>query len=333
MGEVSDDDHAESPQHMWEALTDHANRIRGPGFGLIADQRLASGPPPRSLRGTPLIIDTDIGGDPDDAIALSCAALTAPELALVITSDEYQSDRARFARHLLDLLGRPDVPVVSGAQLGDTRYWVVDDLFPGHLADPAEDIMAAVTSVCTATDGPVRWVGMGPLTNLKRILTEMPQLAGQLVITQTGGAINYRDPARASHNFRLDPNAAVTVINKAAELRLVISDITTNDAIVVRRGDQFYTRLTAPGSPAWAALLGRHFDRWFDRFHPYTHQHDSLTLTAALRLPFVTFTKKRRFRIEPDARMFLDDNGHNTWLANGADYTGFLNWLNTHFTW
>lgn len=53
MGEVSDDDHAESPQHMWEALTDHANRIRGPGFGLIADQRLASGPPPRSLRGTP----------------------------------------------------------------------------------------------------------------------------------------------------------------------------------------------------------------------------------------------------------------------------------------
>lgn len=35
-----------------------------------------------------MIIDTDIGGDPDDAIALAAAARCAPSLSLVATSDE-----------------------------------------------------------------------------------------------------------------------------------------------------------------------------------------------------------------------------------------------------
>jgi hypothetical protein len=39
-----------------------------------------------------------------------------PELSLVLTSDERGGERARFARHLLNLLGRPEVPVVAGAE-------------------------------------------------------------------------------------------------------------------------------------------------------------------------------------------------------------------------
>lgn len=58
---------------------------------------------------TPLILDTDIGGDPDDAIAVALAARRFPERALVITTDEHRGGRARFARQFLDLLGRPEV--------------------------------------------------------------------------------------------------------------------------------------------------------------------------------------------------------------------------------
>lgn len=45
----------------------------------------------------PLILDTDIGGEPDDALALAIAA-GLPSLALVITSDESGGRRARLAR-------------------------------------------------------------------------------------------------------------------------------------------------------------------------------------------------------------------------------------------
>lgn len=69
----------------------------------------------------PMVIDTDLGGDPDDTVALVVAARRVPELRLVVTSDEYGGERARLVRYLLDLVGRPDVRVVAGADLGNTR--------------------------------------------------------------------------------------------------------------------------------------------------------------------------------------------------------------------
>ncbi|MEU7146108.1 nucleoside hydrolase [Nocardia sp. NPDC046473] len=330
---MTEGERIESAAQTWAAISDHAERYRDRGFGLTADKLHAGGPPPRSLRGTPVIIDTDIGGDPDDAIALICAAIAVPELALVITSDEHDGGRARFARYLLDLLDRRDIPVISGAQLNDTRYWVVADLVPDEIPTQSDDVGQAVNALCARTGGPVRWVGMGPLTNLANVLTNDPQLADQLFITQTGGAINYRDPSRASHNFRLDPKAAITVVNAATNLHLVISDVTTNDAIAIRSGDDIYRHLCTPNAPAWATVLRQHLDRWYTTFHPFTHQHDPLTLTAALRLPFVTFTRRHRFRIEDDARMFLDPNGHSTWTATNADYPAFLTWLNKQLAW
>jgi hypothetical protein len=61
-----------------------------------------------------VVVDTDIGGDPDDALALAAAARAVPGLSLVVTTDETGAgqgygQRARFARHLLDW-GCPRLP-------------------------------------------------------------------------------------------------------------------------------------------------------------------------------------------------------------------------------
>ena len=162
---------------------------------------------PPSQEGAPLIIDTDAGGDPDDAIALVIAA-AEPSLALVSTVDELGGRRARFVRHLLDLLGREDVPVVAGADLGDTRMDCIAGLVPDSVAPQRTNVAEAVGDVVAKTGGLVRWAGMGPVTNLAALLTGQPDLAERLVVTQMGGALNYRDPERAEHNFRLDPAAA-----------------------------------------------------------------------------------------------------------------------------
>src|SRR5690606_33501091 len=96
-----------------------SGRRKEPVAGGLIMAAVASNDPV-ALRDCPLIVSTDIGGDPDDAIALALAAMTEPRLALVVTADEFPDGRRSIlARHLLDLLGREDVVVAAGATAGE----------------------------------------------------------------------------------------------------------------------------------------------------------------------------------------------------------------------
>ena len=156
---------------------------------------------------SPLIIDTDAGTDPDDAVALLVAARAEPTLGLVLTNDEHGGERARFVRHLLDLADRTDVPVARGADLPGAPALVVSHLIPADIPIQPDDVHGAVMRVVDGSGGePVRWLGIGAMTNLAAVLSTAPVLAGRLRVTQMGGALNYRDPDRAEHNFRRDPS-------------------------------------------------------------------------------------------------------------------------------
>jgi inosine-uridine nucleoside N-ribohydrolase len=73
-----------------------------------------------------LHIDTDLGGDIDDLCALAMV-LNWPdaELLAVTTVAEHQGKRAGYARHVLRLAGREDIPVAAGASasLDCYRCW------------------------------------------------------------------------------------------------------------------------------------------------------------------------------------------------------------------
>ena len=65
----------------------------------------------------PIVIDTDIGADPDDALAL-VLALASPEVdvrGVTIVSGDV-AWRAWIATRLLGLAGRSDIPVFLGAR-------------------------------------------------------------------------------------------------------------------------------------------------------------------------------------------------------------------------
>ena len=65
-----------------------------------------------------IILDTDIGTDSDDAIALALA-LASPELEIlaVTTVSGDTRKRAQIARRLLDLAGKTHVPVYAGCNV------------------------------------------------------------------------------------------------------------------------------------------------------------------------------------------------------------------------
>jgi inosine-uridine nucleoside N-ribohydrolase len=280
-----------------------------------------------ALARAPVIIDTDVGGDPDDTVALVVAARLVPELRLVVTSDEYGGERARFARYLLDLVGRTDVRVVVGSDLGNSRMWVTDGLCPADVPRQGTDVVGAVAEVCAAADGRVRWVGMGPLSNLAMLQTERPELVSQLVVTQMGGAINYRDPSRAEHNFRVDPEAAIRMV-PALEAWLptfVVSDVTFNPAIEITKDSPLYQRWAQADAGPFERVLREHCDRWMAKY-PGTMQHDALTLAAAMLWPGVRFVRER-VAFDEIARMSRSDDGTEIVMSVSADYGAFMSWL------
>lgn len=287
---------------------------------------------PEDLRDSPVIVDTGIGGDPDNALAVVAAARCLPHhLALVITSDETSGEagtgqRARFARQLLNALDRRGTPVVAGASLGGARSFCVADLQHDAVPPQPDDVVSAVRAVCTATPGPVRWVGMGPLSNLARVLTEAPEVGARLRVTQRVGGLADRTPA-----IRRDVPAARAVLDAVrsglpATIDFVTSDVTDVPPLRITPDHAVYRMLAADDAPAWAQLLTANMDRWFRRFHNDTTQHAALTLSAALGLPYVE-SDRAAVTIDETGRMNRDDDGTPAWLSFTAAYAPFMAWL------
>ncbi|MGW7685345.1 nucleoside hydrolase [Kribbella sp. NPDC054772] len=301
------------------------------GLEDMADEMLKGGPPPRvgmpAIAKAPMIIDTDLGGDPDDTVALIVAARKVPELRLVVTSDEYGGERARLVRYLLDLVGRPDVRVVAGSDLGNSRMWVMDGVCPPEVPRQDPDVVGVIDEVCAGIEGQIRWVGMGPLSNLARLQREEPLLVPRFVVTQMGGAINYRDPSRAEHNFRVDPEAAIRMLPELGlwNPTFVVSDVTFNPAMEITAESALYQRWGQPDARPWERVLREQFDRWMAKY-PGSMQHDALTLAAALLWPGVRFVREH-VALDDIARMSLNEGGSEISMSISADYAAFMRWL------
>ncbi|PPK67854.1 nucleoside hydrolase [Actinokineospora auranticolor] len=280
---------------------------------------------PPSRRDTPMIIDTDAGGDPDDAIALIAAA-AEPTLALVLTCDELGGERARFVRRLLDLLGRPDVPVVTGSDLGNTRLNCIDGLTPPHVPHQPDDIRAAVAKVLDSTTGPVRWVGIGPASNLAALLTERPDLAERLAVFQVGGALRYRDPERADHNFRTDIPAATALLGLVRLPYLQLSETTFTPEVEIAKDSPLHRLLADPTGPEWARFVAAHMDQWYAKFHHATMQHDALALSSAMELPFAGYYRAQ-IAIDERARTTVVPDGIHVRLTGVTHHEPFMRWL------
>ena len=66
----------------------------------------------------PIVLDTDMGSDVDDALCLALA-LASPELELVAITNVGRESvlRARIAKQIARLAGRADVPVYAGCRV------------------------------------------------------------------------------------------------------------------------------------------------------------------------------------------------------------------------
>jgi inosine-uridine nucleoside N-ribohydrolase len=297
-----------------------------------------------------IILDTDPGTD--DAIALFLA-LASPEVQLEAVTTTHGNVgvalTTRNALALLELAGRPDIPVARGSAqplvrlLVDAAY-VHGESGLGNLVLPepetrplAQHAVDLLIERVLAAPGEITLVAVGPLTNLALAVRREPALA-KLVkeVVIMGGALRVPGnvtPA-AEFNIYADPHAAQVVLLAGWPIRLVALDV-TNITSVSR---EQIAQLAQTGGKIGQAIeqMLRHY---FEVFAPSSSRgfalHDPLALAAAFRPDFITW-EPLHVEVELTGTLTLGETvaaykrpntpRPNVLASMGVDSAGFVAW-------
>lgn len=245
-----------------------------------------------------VILDTDIGTDVDDCLALALL-LKSPEVDLLGITCVYADVqlRAKMTLKLLQLYGT-DIPVYAGAstplmQIGEI-YW------GGHegvgLLTPEDDALTPepdfapdyLIEMIRANPGEIHLIAIGPLTNVAMALQKAPDIAEKVAsLVIMGGVVRGNDGLSlpyAEHNIICDPQAAHIVFSSGAPIILTPLNITVQTHI-----DQHGLERIASGGTPFHAAVADQLAR-YPRIIAFgqTAMHDPLAIATLLQPDLVT---------------------------------------------
>lgn len=132
-----------------------------------------------------IILDTDIGYDPDDLFALLLLTeLAGTQLQLVVTANEKDGKRAQFAKMVLDEVNLSHVPVVVGSSLGLDKF-TADSLLTKTDAIISTDYIGAIKQVIEQFEL-ITYIGIGGFSNLAHLTKQYPKLIEKMDILCNG---------------------------------------------------------------------------------------------------------------------------------------------------
>lgn len=220
----------------------------------------------------PVIFDTDIGTDIDDAYALA-QIIRSPELKLlgVTTVSGDAVARARLAAKLLATAGGnwADIPVYAGIS-GSTQYlkqteWA--DGFSSPALHPAGGVEFMRQQI-NAHPGEITLIAVGELTNIAALLNSEPGIGAKIKgIALMGGAVRHGyAPGSAPEpewNIKSNIAAARTVFTSGVPLLVAPLDSTADLKLTPEWRVKIFARST-PLNDALASLdfIWRHTNTW-----------------------------------------------------------------------
>jgi purine nucleosidase len=300
-----------------------------PAWILLAAAGALAGQPP-----IPVILDTDIGTDVDDAYALVLAA-RHPRLDLrgVVTWNGQSRRRAHIARKLLMLMGREDVPVAAGmdeAMSGKPGFWGGWEgkglLEEGEIVGGVSERSGGqlIVDLVRGADQKVTIVAVGGVNNLAAALNLDSSISSKIErLVIMGGNVRplvldgVRLPERSEVNLHNDVKAAQIVLQAGIPVRLAPAEVTYHTLLShadferieqadppLARSIAAMTRIWEPLMKKYMALQGvtRHYQNGVAMLH------DPLAVFSLTEPDGVTMERVRiRLEIGSDAIRTVED--------------------------
>lgn len=252
----------------------------------------------------PIVIDTDIGSDPDDALAL-LLAIASPEVDVrgvtIVSGDVRQ--RGRIAARLLGMAGRSDIPIFLGrGASGDAEREALMDGNEGRgLLDVSYDGPTATIHPMPAVDwllsesrrAPFHLVAIGPMTNVAAALDRDSEFRNRLLgLTAMGGLLDpmtmpeawRRDIAARGaaawpdYNTTSDPIAAQTTARLGTPLTWIPLDVTMRAPL--RQNARDMLPADVPIGQALAQMIDHWHATWFPAALPAPYDRNPVPADA-----------------------------------------------------
>jgi purine nucleosidase len=199
-----------------------------------------------------LIIDTDIGTDVDDALALVYALKSKANLKLITTVHGDTKTRARIAKKITALMGY-EIEVAAGEEKPISQEKIFWTGIEGkNFVDNSEEIkinpnaVSALEKCILANKRNVDIACIGPLTNIAKLLQKNPQLSefinhlyimGNATLQQHSYSLNYN-----AHNFKVDPQAADIVFATSIPKTIVATEVCKKSCLSLEDIETFKER-------------------------------------------------------------------------------------------
>ena len=230
---------------------------------------------------TKVLLDTDIGTDVDDAVALAYL-LSHPECELLgITTVTGEAEkRASLASVLCKAAGR-EIPIYPGADRpmhGEQRQSIAQQAaalprWPHETNFPKNQAVDFLADTVRAHPGEVTLLTVGPLTNAGLLFSTYPDVAELLAgLILMGGNFDETGPeaGRIEWNIACDQMASEITYKARVPLHRSLGLNVTQK--VMMSAEEVRQKYTAP-------LLRPVLDMaeiWFTGFHPFITYHDPL---------------------------------------------------------
>lgn len=285
----------------------------------------------------PVILDTDIGTDVDDAYALVlCATHKKIDLLGVVTWNAKPEVRSAIAKKLLVLAGRDDVPVASGrskARDGHDPFWggwegkglLTDgEMVEGISEKSASQLMSQLIENC---DRPVTIISVGGVANVADLLDHSPQLKQKIArVVLMGGALRPIQvgkatlPPRIETNLHNDVDAAQIVLNSGLPITMTPAEVTFRTRIEpadyerLKNGSSKLAQGMLAMTDVWSPLLSGYMKMLGAELDPavtLVMLHDPLAVLTVVE-PDCVSIKPTRLRIEMEKgsiRTIEDEQG------------------------
>lgn len=245
-----------------------------------------------------VIIDTDIGDDIDDAIALTyalgCEQLDILGITTVFLSAE---KRAQIVKSILNVANRNDIPVYPGSSNGLVRVnhkehtpcqW--GEEMASLEIGPKNSAVDFMAKLIKENPHEITIIAIGPLTNIAILLREYEELIPLIKeIVWMGGAFYYHF---VTWNAACDVEATATVLNTPnLPLRVISRDVCEQCIMPVEDVKTLFESKNEV-----LAHLTKLIKRWKLDFGSTLESpilFDSLTVNAAFSDEYVGYSKER----------------------------------------